>query len=91
VREGELENRLELARAEKSAVARSKDENILDLKRKIIHLQAELDNYRSKSIELNKIIDNNQAQFKRTVQALRLALSNLEDKQDASLAVKKDE
>lgn len=89
VRERELENRLELARAEKSALVRSKDDYILDLKRKVDQLQSELDNYRSKVIELNKTIESNQEQFKRTVRALRLALSNLETKDDSAFPLKK--
>ncbi|MFP5519821.1 MAG: hypothetical protein ACLGGX_07955 [Bdellovibrionia bacterium] len=91
VRERELENRLELAKAEKSALVRSKDEYILELKRKIDQLQGELDNYRSKVIELNKTLENNQEQFKRTVRALRLALSNLESKDENIVPLKKAE
>lgn len=89
VRERELENRLELVRAEKSALVRAKDESILDLKRKIDQLQSELDNYRGKTLELNKTIDSNQEQFKRTVRALRLALSNLEVKEENVVPLKK--
>jgi predicted nucleic acid-binding Zn-ribbon protein len=89
VRERELENRLELVKAEKSALLRAKDENILDLKRKIDHLQSELDNYRVKVLELNKTIEVNQEQFKRTVRALRLALSNLEVKEESAVPFKK--
>lgn len=91
VKERELENRLELARAEKAALLRSKDEYILDLKRKIDQLQSELDNYRSKVLELNKTLDSNQEQFKRTVRALRLALTNLELKDGESVSLKKAE
>lgn len=91
VKERELENRLELARAEKAALLRSKDEYILDLKRKIDQLQSELDNYRSKVLELNKTLDGNQEQFKRTVRALRLALTNLELKDGEQFPLKKAE
>lgn len=91
VRERELENRLELVKAEKTALLRAKDENILELKRKIDHLQSELDNYRDKVLELNKTIDLNQEQFKRTVRALRLALSNLEVKEENIVPLKKAE
>lgn len=91
VKERELENRLELARAEKAALLRSKDEYILDLKRKIDQLQSELDNYRSKVLELNKTLDSNQEQFKRTVRALRLALTNLEHKEGEPFPLKKAE
>lgn len=91
VRERELENRLELVRAEKAALVQSKDDYIMDMKRKIDQLQSELDNYRSKVLELNKTIDSNQEQFKRTVRALRLALSNLEVKEENIVPFKKAE
>lgn len=89
VKERELENRLELARAEKAALIRAKDENILELKRKIDQLQSEIDNYREKCLELNKTIESHQDQFKRTVRALRLALANLETKDENVVALKK--
>lgn len=91
IKERELENRLELARAEKSALVRAKDENILELKRKIDQQQSEIDNYREKLLELNKTIEANQEQFKRTVRALRLALSNLEATDDNVVPLKKAE
>ncbi|MFM6929303.1 MAG: hypothetical protein ACKOX6_12625 [Bdellovibrio sp.] len=91
VRERELENRLELLRAEKSALVRSKDEYILDQKRKVDQLSQELDNYRKKCLELNKTIEGNQDQFKRTERALRLALSNLEVKEESLIPLKKAE
>jgi hypothetical protein len=78
VRERELENRLELAKLEKNALVRSKDETILELKRKIEHISVELDNYKNKILELNSKVESNQEQFGRTVRALRLALTNLE-------------
>lgn len=78
VRERELENRLELARMEKTALVRTKDETILDLKRKIDILSGELDSHRQKSSELQSKIDGQQEQLGRTVRALRLALTNLE-------------
>jgi hypothetical protein len=89
VKERELENRLELARAEKAALVRAKDENILELKRKVDQLQSEIDNYREKCLELNKTIDASGEQFKRTVRALWLALSNLESKDDNLVPFKK--
>lgn len=85
VRERELENRLELLRVEKATLLKTKDEQILDLKRKIDQLQMENDNYRQKCIELNRTIEGNQDQFKRTVRALRLALTNLESKDPGSI------
>lgn len=91
VRERELENRLELLRAEKAALVRSKDEYILDQKRKIDQLSQELDNYRKKCLELNKTLEANQDQFKRTERALRLALTNLEVKEENLTPFKKAE
>lgn len=78
VRERELENRLELSKLEKTALTRSKDETILELKRQIEHLSSEVDNYQHKVIELNQKIESSHEQFGRTVRALRLALTNLE-------------
>lgn len=89
VKERELENRLELARAEKSALVRAKDENILELKRKIDQFQSEIDNYREKCLELNKIVEAHQEQGKRTVRALRAALMNLEVKDENVVPLKK--
>lgn len=91
VRERELENRLELARSEKNAIVRSKDETILDLKRKMDQMQNELDNYRQKCLELNKNLDNNHEAFKKTTRALRLALANLELSDDIKATLKKAE
>lgn len=91
VRERELENRLELLRAEKSALVRSKDEYILEQKRKIDQLSQELDNYRRKCLELNKTIESNQDQVKRTERALRLALTNLEANEENLVPLKKAE
>ena len=78
VRERELENRLELAKMESATLVRTKDEIILDLKRKIDHQKMESDNYKNKCLELNDQINEHQEQFRRTVRALRLALANLE-------------
>lgn len=89
IKERELENRLELLRAEKTALIRAKDENILDLKKKIDHLNLELDTYKKKCAELNKNIENNQESLKRTVRALRLALANLGITEDDLLNIKK--
>lgn len=78
VRERELENRLELGRIEKAALLKSKDETILDYKRKIDELTNELESAQTKILNLNAKIESNQEQFGRTIRALRLALTNLE-------------
>ncbi|MCB0411101.1 MAG: hypothetical protein KDD22_01160 [Bdellovibrionales bacterium] len=78
VRERELENRLELVKMEGQALVRSKDEIILDLKRQLDQTNHELDNYRVKGQDLNKQISDKQDMLRRTVKALRIALSMLE-------------
>lgn len=89
VRERELENRLELVKMEGSALVRSKDELILDLKRQIDQLNLELGNYRTKNQELNRVIQDKQDILRRTVKALRLALTMLEGEEDAAPPQKK--
>lgn len=86
VRERELENRLELVKMETAALTRNKDEMLLDLKRQIDHLNLEIQNYRGKSQQLNKQLSNQQEVLRKTVKALRLALSMLEGEveEDAS-------
>ena len=78
VRERELENRLELVKMEGAALIRTKDEMILEAKRTIDQLNLELNNYRGKNQELNRQSNDKQETLRRTVKALRLALSMLE-------------
>jgi hypothetical protein len=82
VRERELENRLELVKMEGTAIVRSKDEIILDHKRLIDQLNMELENYRNKGQELNRQLGDKQDMLRRTVKALRLALSLLEGEEE---------
>ena len=84
VRERELENRLELSKMEKSALSRSKDETILDLKRRLDHLNSEIENYKDRVVDLNQKLESNHEQFGRTVRALRIALTNLEVNENTS-------
>lgn len=91
VRERELENRLELMKMEEAALLRNKDEIILDLKRKIDQLNAELENYRGRSLELHKHMESDQERLRRTVRALRLALTMLEDGESTVVPLKKAE
>ena len=79
VRERELENRLELMKVETSALSKSKDEMLLDLKRQVDSLNNELENYRGKAQELSRKVTDKQDLLKRTVKALRIALSMLEN------------
>jgi DNA repair exonuclease SbcCD ATPase subunit len=82
VRERELENRLELVKMEGAALIRSKDEMILELKRQMDQINLELNNYRSKNQELNRQTTDKQEMLRRTVKALRLALSMLEGEEE---------
>lgn len=82
VRERELENRLELVKMEGAALIRSKDEMILELKRQIDQLNLELNNFRTKNQELNRVATDKQEMLRRTVKALRLALSMLEGEEE---------
>lgn len=90
-KERELENRLELARLEKISLVGSKDDIILDLKRQVDQLNHELGNYRRKTAQMNQTLEANQEQFRRTVRALRLALTNLEVNDAVGGQVKKAE
>ncbi len=89
IRERELENRLELIRAEKNTLTKSKDDQILDLRRKMDVMQMEVDSYRQKCVDLNKNLEVNQDSFKRTTRALRLAMANLELQEENKPALKK--
>jgi hypothetical protein len=82
VRERELENRLELQKIETSALVRNKDEMLLDLKRQIDVLNVELANYRGKTQELSRKLQDKQELLRKTVKALRIALSLLEGEEE---------
>ena len=78
VREIELENRLELVKQEKATLLKSKDEVILNLKRKTEHLMMDIDGYRKKA-QLSQVqISEDEERIQRSVRALRLALGMLE-------------
>ena len=70
---------------------RNKDDIILDLKRRIDQLTTETDNYRNRGLELHKQIESHQERFRRTVRALRLALTMLEETQGDVVPIKKAE
>ena len=78
VRERELENRLEMAKLERAALLRSKDDLILELKSKLDLKESDIQNLHSKNQELQSRVESHQNQVSRTVRALRLALTNLE-------------
>lgn len=79
VRERELENRLELVKLENAAVLRSKDEHILELKRKFDQNQIESEQLKDKIRKLAEETDEKQDKIRRTVRTLRLALNMLDE------------
>lgn len=81
VRERELENRLELVKLENSAVLRSKDEHILELKRKLDQNQIESEQLKDKIRKLATESDEKQDKIRRTVRTLRLALNMLDEEE----------
>lgn len=90
-KERDLENRIEILRVEKQSLIRAKDETILELQRKIEQSKSELDSYRAKVGELNRSIEQQQEQIKRTVRALRLALTTLDLNGENIVPIKKAE
>jgi hypothetical protein len=90
-REKELENRLEIGRIEGIALLRSKDEMILELKRRMDQMLFEIDNYKARGKEMHQKIEANQERLRRTVRALRIALSHLEGEDGDVVSLKKVE
>lgn len=89
LRERELENRLELLKIEGQVSLNNKDEMILDIKHKLDQLTFELDNYKNRGKDLNAQLNNHKEQIRRTVKALRLALTMLEGEGLSNVDIKK--
>jgi chromosome segregation ATPase len=87
-RERELENRLEIVKMENAAIIRNKDEIILDLKRQIDQINQDLEKYKNKTLNMAKEAKEKNEVMRRTVKALRLALSLLEG-HDESVSLKR--
>ncbi len=81
IREKELENRLEILHLEGDVIVTNKDEIILGLKKQIDQLNYELDNFKAQARELNRDMQNQKDQMRRTIKALRLALGLLESQE----------
>ena len=81
---GQLAQRFSLSGRKR--LIRNKDEMILEAKRQIDQLNMELTNYRNKNQELNRVTSDKQEMLRRTVKALRLALSMLEGEEEAPRA-----
>jgi chromosome segregation ATPase len=90
VKERELQNRIELMKLESAAVIKSKDDMILELKRQLDQINYEMDSIRKKTQSINQQVEDQQDRIKRSVKALRLAVSLL-DGDEAQLTLKKAE
>lgn len=86
-REKDLEHRLEIAKIEEAAVVKSKDQLILDLKRRIDELGHESDNFRKKSQENYKELQKKQQVVRGVIRALRIALTKLEGDDDSDFGL----
>lgn len=78
IRERELENRLEIMKTESEAVTSSKDEMILDLKKQLNLVNSDLEKYRIQNQKITIKMDSKEELLRRTVKALRIALTMLE-------------
>ncbi len=90
-REKDLEHRLEIAKMEEIALVRSKDEMILELKRRIDRLKVESENYNKKSQQIYKQLQEKHEVTRRVIRALRIALTQLEGDEDSVVPFKKVE
>lgn len=86
-REKDLEHRLEIAKIEEAAVVKSKDQLILDLKRRIDELLSESENFRKKSQENYKELQKKQQVVRGVIRALRMALTKLEGDDDSDFGL----
>lgn len=78
IRERELENRLEIMKSENEALAHSKDEMILELKKQVQIVHSDLEKYRIQNQKMSAKVENKEELLRRTVKALRIALTMLE-------------
>ena len=68
---------------EEAAIIKSKDQLILDLKRKIDRIQIESENFRAKSQENFKELNKKNQVIRGVVRALRIALTKMEGDDDS--------
>ncbi len=78
IRERELENRLEIMKSETEALAHAKDEMIMELKKQVQSVQHDLEKYRIQNQKISSKMENKEELLRRTVKALRIALTMLE-------------
>lgn len=90
VKERELQNRIELMKLENGAVVKTKDDLILDLKRQMDQTNYEMDSLRKKTQNITQQMEDQQDRIKKSVKALRVAVSLL-DGDESQLVLKKAE
>lgn len=83
VRERDLEHRIEIIKAESQSIAASKDRMILELKRQVDQVTAELSHAKSQVQETFGQFKERQETARRAVRALRIALTVLEGEDDS--------
>ena len=83
VRERDLEHRVEIIKAESQSIAASKDRMILELKRQVDQVTAELGRSKSQVQETYGQFKERQETVRRAVRALRIALTVLEGEDDS--------
>lgn len=81
VRERELENRLEIMKSENEALTQSKDEMILELKKQLSSVNSDIEKYRLQNQKMMAKFESKEELLRRTVKALRIALTMLEGSQ----------
>ena len=81
VRERELENRLELMKSENEVLFYNKDGMILDLKKQMNMLNIDIERYKSQHQVMTSQMDTKENLIRRTVKALRVALTMLEGRE----------
>lgn len=81
LRERELENRLEIMKSENEALTHSKDEMILELKKQLSSVNSDIEKYRLQNQKMIAKFESKEELLRRTVKALRMALTMLEGSQ----------
>lgn len=84
VRERELESRLEILKQEQDAVASSKDDLILRVKKQNNALTADLERARAQSQKTSSQLQEKEDALRRTIKALKLSLTMLESQKQNS-------
>ncbi len=90
-REKDLEHRLEIAKMEETAIVKSKDQLILDLKKRVDEISSESDNFRRKSQENYREFHKKQQTVRSVIRVLRIAITKLEGDDDSDFGLESDQ